>query len=94
VRVTAKDYAIIISDAWGSAFEPAPVTPTGRGSAPYELLSGTIQAALRRGYISHELEKAVVAPAVMGGNTGLFLTLLLTWWLMCQCFQTHGATGI
>ncbi|KAF8273163.1 carboxypeptidase S [Lactarius quietus] len=35
--------ALTLTDAWGTALEPAPVTPTD-GSAPWQLLSGTIKA--------------------------------------------------
>jgi Gly-Xaa carboxypeptidase len=57
-----------LSDAWGTALEPAPVTSTN--AAPYKLLAGTIKEV----YASHrggEPEQDVnVAPGIMGGNTG------------------------
>ncbi|KAH7885806.1 hypothetical protein F5I97DRAFT_1808549 [Phlebopus sp. FC_14] len=55
---------IRLSDAFGSALEPAPVTPT-TGSGPYELLSGTIIATLESNLRTDNFPKsAVVAPAL------------------------------
>lgn len=34
---------LVLSDAFGTALEPAPITPTGE-SQPWQLLSGTITA--------------------------------------------------
>ncbi len=36
--------ALTLTEAWGTALEPAPVTPTDEDSAPWRLLSGTIKA--------------------------------------------------
>jgi Gly-Xaa carboxypeptidase len=57
-----------LSDAWGTALEPAPVTPTD--AAPYKLLSGTIKAV----YAAHRADGVqsadiAVAPGIMSGNT-------------------------
>lgn len=78
-----------ISEAWNSALEPAPVTPTD--SAAYKLLSGTILATHESApgispkrelgqslhdnspHGSHDgrkKERMIVAPALIGGNTG------------------------
>jgi len=57
---------LTLSDAWGTALEPAPNTPTD--AAPYALLSGTIKAA----YNSHRSlqgDNIVVSPGIMSGNT-------------------------
>ncbi|KAF9499578.1 hypothetical protein BDN71DRAFT_1441721 [Pleurotus eryngii] len=35
---------LTLSEAWGTALEPASITPTGRDAAPYALLAGTIKA--------------------------------------------------
>ena len=37
---------LTLTDAWGTALEPAPVTPTSLDSAGWQLLSGTIQSSL------------------------------------------------
>lgn len=56
--------------AWESGLEPAPVTPTG-ASAPFVLLSGTIQATARR-TPRYENQTFVVKPTLALGNTGAF----------------------
>ena len=38
--------SLVLSDAWGTALHPAPVTPSGADSAPYALLSATIKASV------------------------------------------------
>lgn len=61
---------LVLSDAYETALEPAPITPT-TGSGPYELLSGTIRNTLgtsTRGVYAGK--KAVVAPSISLGNTG------------------------
>lgn len=58
---------LTLSDAWGAALAPAPITPTD--AAPYQLLSGTIKAT----YNSHRSlqgDNVAVAPGIMSGNTG------------------------
>ncbi|CAE6428447.1 unnamed protein product [Rhizoctonia solani] len=53
---------IKLSDAFDTALEPAPVSPTeGSEAAAYRLLSGVIRKT--RG------DKTIVSPALMGGNT-------------------------
>ncbi|KAG6330630.1 hypothetical protein ID866_8460 [Astraeus odoratus] len=59
-----------LSEPFGqTAYEPAPITPTDEGAAPYELLSGTIKAA----YNSHRGvsgdDTIAVSPGIMSGNT-------------------------
>ncbi|OCH93649.1 carboxypeptidase S [Obba rivulosa] len=57
---------LTLSDAWGTALEPAPDTPVD--AAPYTLLSGTIKAA----YNSHRSlngDNIIVSPGIMSGNT-------------------------
>lgn len=67
--------ALTLTDAWGTALEPAPLSPID--AAPYALLSGTIKAT----YSAHrptENGKIVVSPGIMTGNTGTcFLILIL-----------------
>ncbi|KAG8863946.1 hypothetical protein FRC20_010416 [Serendipita sp. 405] len=58
---------IEISDAWGTALEPAPISPTD--SEAFKLLSGTIIATESRGRNASEVEPTYVIPSVMSGNT-------------------------
>jgi Gly-Xaa carboxypeptidase len=66
-----------LADAWGTALEPAPVTPID--GAAYKLLAGTIKATYDH-HRADELHKQdiVVAPGIMTGNTGAF-TLYRRW---------------
>jgi hypothetical protein len=59
---------LTLIDAWGTALEPAPVTPTD-GDPVWELFSGTIKAAYnaQRGL---EGDNIVVSPGILTGNTG------------------------
>ncbi|KAG8683468.1 hypothetical protein FRC11_013533, partial [Ceratobasidium sp. 423] len=60
---TGKVGTLTLSDAWGTALEPAPITPTaGTEAAAYKLLSGVIRHT--RGD-----KRTVVSPAIMSGNT-------------------------
>ncbi|KAJ1311789.1 hypothetical protein OPQ81_010254 [Rhizoctonia solani] len=60
---TGKVGTLTLSDAWGTALDPAPITPTeGTEAAAYKLLSGVIRHT--RGS-----KKTVVSPAIMSGNT-------------------------
>lgn len=58
-----------VSDAFASALEPAPVTPT-TGSGPYELLSGTVLSTLKTNLRTDDFpESSVVSPGLSLGNT-------------------------
>ncbi|KDQ15518.1 hypothetical protein BOTBODRAFT_108726 [Botryobasidium botryosum FD-172 SS1] len=59
--------ALVISDAFGRTFEPAPITPTN--AAPYKLLSGTIRAAYANGRGRTSGNEMIVAPGMAAGNT-------------------------
>ncbi|KAF8609702.1 carboxypeptidase S [Ceratobasidium sp. AG-I] len=60
---TGGSGTLTLSDAWGTALDPAPVTPTeGDEAAAYRLLSGVIR------HTSGEKVTAV-SPAIMSGNT-------------------------
>ncbi|EKM49935.1 uncharacterized protein PHACADRAFT_188329 [Phanerochaete carnosa HHB-10118-sp] len=62
---TGSNGCVSLSDAFDTALEPAPVTPT-RDSPAYALLAGTIVAALRG---SHNVSDVVVQPTYALGNT-------------------------
>jgi len=59
---------LILTDAWGTALEPAPVTPTN-GSAPWQLLSGTIKATYNTHRDIEGADNIIVSPGIMSGNT-------------------------
>lgn len=59
-----------LSDAFGLALEPAPVTPHTIESGPWRLLSGTIKATYNAHRKLEGGENIAVAPSMMSGNTG------------------------
>jgi len=59
---------LILTDAWGTGLEPAPVTPTD-DSAPWQLLSGTIKATYNAHRNLEGVDNIVVSPGIMSGNT-------------------------
>jgi Gly-Xaa carboxypeptidase len=70
---TAGKGAIVLSDAWATALEPAPRTPTDAETdgdvRPYDVLMGTIKAALGASP-AYEDREVVVIPTLGFGNTG------------------------
>ena len=60
---------LILTDAWGTGLEPAPVTPTD-DSAPWQLLSGTIKATYNAHRDLEGADNIVVSPGILSGNTG------------------------
>ncbi|KAG6866575.1 hypothetical protein C0991_002060 [Blastosporella zonata] len=60
---------LTLTDAYGTALEPAPVTPTSADAVPWNLLSGTIKAT----YNSHRsltgTDEIIVSPGMPSGNT-------------------------
>ncbi|RDB23324.1 Carboxypeptidase S [Hypsizygus marmoreus] len=60
---------LTLSDAFGTALHVAPVTPTGKDAAPYQLLSGTIKAAYNSHRSLQGTDTIVVSPGMMSGNT-------------------------
>lgn len=60
-----------ISDAFGTALEPSPVTPLGGDSGPFQLLSGTIIGVLGASNRTGYDKKTFVAPGVSTWNTGV-----------------------
>jgi Gly-Xaa carboxypeptidase len=61
---------LTLTDAWGTALEPAPIMPTGDDSAPWQLLSGTIKAAFNSHHGLEGEDNIFVGPGIMTGNTG------------------------
>ncbi|KAI8985667.1 carboxypeptidase S [Trametes punicea] len=57
-----------ISDAFGTALEPAPITPMG-DSGPFQLLSGTIIGVLGASNRTGYDKKVFIAPGMSTGNT-------------------------
>ena len=91
----AKYGSLVLSDAWGTALEPAPVSPNGKHDLPYQLLSGTIKATYNSHRNFRNDKQVQVAPGIMTGNTGLPF-----FFNSCSCVvltgsrKTHGITGI
>nr|VWO94689.1 N/A [Ganoderma boninense] len=56
-----------LADAFGTALEPSPVTPTGKED-PFQVLAGTIKATLESAE-GFNASGAVVAPQLILGNT-------------------------
>ena len=73
-----------IVDAFGTALEPAPVTPLGE-SGPFKLLSGTIVGVLGASNRTGYDKKTFIAPSMSTGNTGACVCLPLSRGLLPQC---------
>jgi Gly-Xaa carboxypeptidase len=78
----ASSGTLTLSDAFHDALEPAPVTPTGKDAAPYQLLSGTIKATYNSHRSLQGADTIVVAPGMPSGNTGVLCPVTM---------QTHVA---
>ena len=65
-----------LADAFGTALEPSPVTPTGKGD-PFQVLAGTIKATLESA-AGYNASGVVVAPQLILGNTGAWRASTLT----------------
>ncbi|KZV72465.1 carboxypeptidase S [Peniophora sp. CONT] len=59
---------IRLSDAYGTALDPVPVTPTF-GSTPWEILSGTILSSIKTSGREEASKPIIVAPGIGLGNT-------------------------
>jgi len=59
--------SITLSDAFGTALQPSPVTPV-RDSAPFDILAGTIKATFENSTL-WKPKQVVVAPTLAIGNT-------------------------
>lgn len=66
-----------LTDAWGTALEPAPVTPWIENSA-FDFLAGTIQTVVKTSKRWNNPDIPVaVAPGILSGNTGNISSTLL-----------------
>jgi len=85
---------LTLSDAWNTALEPAPVSPSGKDATAYQLLSGTIKATYNA-HRSIEGDNIYVSPGIMSGNTGSFM--FLDWcrylWLVLSEMQIRDIIG-
>jgi len=61
---------LVLSEAWGTDLEPAPVTPSVEYSAPWQLFSGTIKATYNAHRDLDGPNNIFVSPGIMSGNTG------------------------
>ncbi|CCM04782.1 uncharacterized protein FIBRA_06973 [Fibroporia radiculosa] len=82
---------LTLSDAWDSALEPAPITPTGEDSMAFKLLSGSIKATYEsHRFLSGSEDSIVVIPSLGAGNTDT----QFYWSLTPHIFRyTHYVTG-
>ncbi|KAG6897438.1 hypothetical protein C0992_001599, partial [Termitomyces sp. T32_za158] len=83
---------LTLSDAFGTALEPAPVTSTTPDAVPWYILSGTIKAT----YDSHRslagANEIIVGPGMPSGNTGEFFSYM-HWTINCFAAQILVITG-
>lgn len=70
--------SLVLSDAWGTHLEPAPVTPYGKEAGPYQVLSGTIKSVYNAHRKLDSGDNVKVQPAYMTGNTGRLLSYVAT----------------
>ena len=61
---------LMLSEAWITGLEPAPVTPSDEDSAPWRLFSGTIKATFNSHRDLDGPNNIFVSPGIMSGNTG------------------------
>ena len=62
--------SLVLSEAWRTGLEPAPVTPSDADSAPWRLFSGTIKATYNAHRDLDGPNNIFVSPGIMSGNTG------------------------
>jgi hypothetical protein len=83
---------LTLTDEWDTALEPAPITPTGEGSAPWQLLSGTIKAAFNAHRGLDGDDNIFVSPGIMTGNTGRYSLSGLLFNAMLMYMDYHEQT--
>ena len=65
---------LVLSDAYNTALEPAPITPT-TGSGPWQLLSGTIRSSLGTSQRAlYQDKKPFVSPSISLGTRYVLCT--------------------
>jgi Gly-Xaa carboxypeptidase len=74
---------LTLTEAWGTPLEPAPITPFGEDSAPWQLLSGTIKATFNAHRCLDGADNVFVGPGIATGNTG-----------GCQCARGYTNRGV
>ncbi|KAG6809472.1 hypothetical protein H0H92_016114 [Tricholoma furcatifolium] len=60
---------LTLSDAYGDALNPAPVTPTSADAMPWKLLSGSIKATFSSHRSAKNKQDIIVSPGMSSGNT-------------------------
>lgn len=83
---------LVLSDAFGHALEPAPITPSS--GAPYQLLSGTIKATFNAHRGLEGDNNIIVSPGMMTGNTGSCAYALHISYVDEVARQIRDTTGI
>jgi Gly-Xaa carboxypeptidase len=79
-----------LSDAWGAALEPAPITPsTGDEAGAFRLLAGTIKSVYRTHRNVTDDETVIVSPGIMSGNTGMWLDSRFARRMLRLCVDTR-----
>lgn len=71
---------LTLSDAWGTALEPAPLTPTDPHDAPYKLLSGSIKSSLLDSELFRDTNTTVIISFPV-----LFLDMLIYILALADC---------
>jgi len=69
---------LTLTEAWGTPLEPAPITPFGEDSAPWQLLSGTIKATFNAHRGLDGADNIFVSPGIATGNTSGCTALLFS----------------
>ncbi|KAF4583535.1 hypothetical protein EYR38_002287 [Pleurotus pulmonarius] len=81
---TGSSGTLILSDAWSTALEPAPVTPIDQEPSPYALLAGTIKATYKfhRNLTGGNI---AVSPGILAGNTDT-----QSYWKLSECIFRYN----
>jgi hypothetical protein len=69
-RMAQAAGTLTLTEAWDTPLEPAPITPFGEDSAPWQLLSGTIKATFNAHRGLDGADNIFVSPGITTGNTG------------------------
>jgi len=82
---TRSSGELVLSEAYGSALEPSPLTPAEYG--PYSILGGTVKATMMTSTLYNATE-VVVVPSLLLGRPLLFMALSRADHILCT-----GRTG-